>query len=61
MFGAVFMITDPVTTPTSPVGNCVVGVIAALLTVLTSVHCGKDNTRDTLEENYKFFKYSALS
>ena len=27
-----------------------------LLTVLTSVHCGKDNTRDTLEENYKFFK-----
>ena len=38
MFGAVFMITDPVTTPTSPVGNCVVGVIAALLTVLTRIY-----------------------
>ena len=37
MFGAVFMITDPVTTPTSPVGNCFVGVIAALLTVLIRV------------------------
>ena len=37
MFGAVFMITDPVTTPTSPVGNCIVGVIAALLTVLIRI------------------------
>lgn len=37
MFGAVFMITDPVTTPTSPFGNCIVGVVAALLTVLLRV------------------------
>lgn len=37
MFGAVFMITDPVTTPTSPVGNCFVGIIAGLLTVLLRV------------------------
>ena len=31
------MITDPVTTPTSPFGNCIVGVVAALLTVLLRV------------------------
>ena len=37
MFGAVFMITDPVTTPTSPVGNCFVGILAGLLTVLLRV------------------------
>ncbi|MGM9857671.1 MAG: RnfABCDGE type electron transport complex subunit D [Bacilli bacterium] len=37
MFGAVFMITDPVTTPTSPVGNCFVGIFAALMTVLLRI------------------------
>ena len=37
MFGAVFMITDPVTTPTSPVGYCFFGIIAALLTVSTRI------------------------
>lgn len=37
MFGAVFMITDPVTTPTSPFGNCLVGIVAALLTMLIRV------------------------
>ena len=37
MFGAVFMITDPVTTPTSPFGNCIVGIVAALLTVLIRI------------------------
>ena len=37
VFGAVFMITDPVTTPTSPFGNCLVGIIAALLTMLIRV------------------------
>ena len=37
MFGAVFMITDPVTTPTAPVGNCFVGVFAALMTVLLRI------------------------
>lgn len=36
-FGAVFMLTDPVTTPTSPFGNCLVGVIAALLTMLIRI------------------------
>ena len=37
MFGAVFMITDPVTTPTSPVGNCFVGILAGVLTVLLRI------------------------
>ena len=34
MFGAIFMITDPVTSPTSPFGKALIGVIAGLLTVL---------------------------
>lgn len=34
MFGAVFMITDPVTTPSSPFGNCLCGIIAGFLTIL---------------------------
>lgn len=34
MFGAIFMITDPVTSPTSPFGKSLIGVIAGLLTVL---------------------------
>lgn len=37
MFAAVFMFTDPVTTPTSPLGNCLVGIIGGLLTVLIRV------------------------
>ena len=37
MFGAVFMITDPVTTPTSPLGNCIVGIIAAFITMFIRV------------------------
>jgi hypothetical protein len=37
MFAAVFMITDPVTTPTSRFGNCLVGVIAGLMTVLIRI------------------------
>lgn len=37
LFGAVFMITDPVTTPTSPFGNCLIGVVAGLLVVLTRI------------------------
>ena len=34
MFGAVFMITDPVTSPTSPFGKALIGVIAGIFTVL---------------------------
>lgn len=34
MFGAIFMITDPVTSPTSPYGKALIGVIAGLLTVI---------------------------
>ena len=34
MFGAIFMITDPVTSCTSPFGKALVGVIAGILTVL---------------------------
>lgn len=34
MFGAIFMITDPVTSPTSPFGKALIGVVAGLLTVL---------------------------
>ena len=37
MFGAVFMITDPVTSPTSPFGKALIGVIAGLITVLIRV------------------------
>ena len=37
MFGAVFMITDPVTTPTSPYGNSIIGVVAGALTFLIRV------------------------
>ena len=36
-FGAIFMLTDPVTTPTSPFGNCLVGIFAALLTFLMRI------------------------
>ena len=34
MFGAIFMITDPVTSPTSPYGKALIGVIAGFLTVI---------------------------
>jgi electron transport complex protein RnfD len=37
LFGAVFMITDPVTTPTSPVGNIFVGIFAGLMTMLIRI------------------------
>ena len=37
MFGAVFMITDPVTSPTSPFGKALIGVIAGLITVLIRI------------------------
>ena len=37
MFGAIFMITDPVTSPTSPFGKALIGVIAGLMTVLIRV------------------------
>lgn len=40
MFGAIFMITDPVTSPTSPFGKALIGVIAGLLTVLIRVAGG---------------------
>jgi len=33
-FGAVFMLTDPVTSPTSPFGKALIGVIAGFITVL---------------------------
>ncbi len=36
-FGAVFMITDPVTSPTSPFGKALIGVIAGFLTVLIRI------------------------
>ena len=39
-FGAVFMITDPVTGPTSPFGKSLIGVIAGLLTMLIRVKGG---------------------
>ena len=39
MFGAVFMITDPVTGPTSTFGKSFIGIIAGLLTVLIRVKC----------------------
>lgn len=37
MFAAIFMFTDPVTTPTSPLGNCLIGIIGGLLTVLIRI------------------------
>ncbi|MFA5236076.1 MAG: RnfABCDGE type electron transport complex subunit D [Bacilli bacterium] len=36
-FGAVFMLTDPVSSPTSPFGKALIGVIAGLMTVLIRV------------------------
>ncbi len=39
MFGAVFMITDPVTTPTSPLGKIIFGICAAALTMVIRL-CG---------------------
>lgn len=36
-FGAVFMLTDPVTSPTSPFGKALIGVIAGLITVLIRI------------------------
>lgn len=38
-FGGVFMVTDPVTTPTSPLGKVIYGIGAGLLTMLIRV-CG---------------------
>ena len=40
MFGAVFMLTDPVTGPTAPFGKSLIGVVAGLLTVLIRVKGG---------------------
>ncbi len=40
MFGAVFMLTDPVTGPTSPYGKSLVAVFAGLMTVLIRVKGG---------------------
>ncbi|MFA5422196.1 MAG: RnfABCDGE type electron transport complex subunit D [Bacilli bacterium] len=40
MFGAVFMITDPVTSPTSMFGKVLIGVIAGLMTVLIRIQGG---------------------
>ena len=37
MFAAIFMFTDPVTTPTSPLGNCLIGIIGGLLTLLIRI------------------------
>ena len=39
-FGAIFMITDPVTGPTSPFGKSLIGVIAGLLTMVIRVKGG---------------------
>jgi len=39
VFGAVFMATDPVTTPSSPLGKIIYGIGCAMLTVLIRV-CG---------------------
>ncbi|NLB11591.1 RnfABCDGE type electron transport complex subunit D [bacterium] len=36
-FGAVFMVTDPVTTPTSPMGKIIFGLGAAAITILIRV------------------------
>ena len=40
MYGAVFMITDPVTSPTSMFGKVLIGVIAGLMTVLIRIQGG---------------------
>lgn len=40
MFGAIFMLTDPVTGPTAPFGKCLIGVVAGLITVLIRVKGG---------------------
>jgi Na+-translocating ferredoxin:NAD+ oxidoreductase subunit D len=40
IYGAVFMITDPVTSPTSMFGKVLIGVIAGLLTVLIRIQGG---------------------
>ena len=40
MYGAIFMITDPVTSPTSMFGKILIGVIAGLLTVLIRIQGG---------------------
>lgn len=37
MFGAIFMLTDPVSSPTSPFGKAFIGVIAGLMTVLIRI------------------------
>jgi|GEM_PF-269392 len=37
MFGAVFMLTDPVSGPTSPFGKALIGIIAGLMTVLIRI------------------------
>ncbi len=37
MFGAVFMLTDPVTSPTSAQGKCIFALGAAVLTVLIRI------------------------
>jgi len=37
MYGAVFMITDPVTSPTSMFGKILIGIIAGLMTVLIRI------------------------
>ena len=37
MFGAIFMITDPVTSPTSPFGKALIGVIAGFMTVVIRI------------------------
>lgn len=40
MYGAVFMITDPVTSPTSMFGKILIGVIAGFMTVLIRIQGG---------------------
>ena len=40
VFGAVFMLTDPVTSPTSPFGKALIGVIAGLVNMLIRVQGG---------------------
>jgi len=37
MYGAIFMITDPITSPTSMFGKVLIGVIAGLITVLIRI------------------------
>ena len=40
MFGAVFMLTDPVTAPTSPVGKAFIGIFAGLMTMVIRIKGG---------------------